>query len=195
MARLREFDTEAAVEASMNAFCQNGYEGTSIQDLVEATGVGRGSLYTAFGSKEGLYLAAMDRYRERYAVPLIEILRGGAPVRDLLRAVLVGTVDEVVRDGSRHACMLVGAVTERIAHDPKVAAHVHDTTSSLEDALCEVITEAQEQGQLSAERDARDLARFLMTFMQGLRVTGTIDGDRGALMATVEVALAPFDKP
>ncbi|MFI8004731.1 TetR/AcrR family transcriptional regulator [Streptomyces sp. NPDC086010] len=195
MARLREFDTEAAVEASMNAFCQNGYEGTSIQDLVEATEVGRGSLYAAFGSKEGLYLAAMDRYRERYAVPLIEILRGGAPVRDLLRAVLVGTVDEVVRDGSRHACMLVGAVTERIARDPKVAAHVHDTTSSLEDALFEVIVEAQDQGQLSKDRDARDLARFLMTFMQGLRVSGTIDGDRGALMATVEVALAPFDKP
>ncbi|MEU3244677.1 MULTISPECIES: hypothetical protein [unclassified Streptomyces] len=72
---------------------------------------------------------------------------------------------------------------------------MHDTTSSLEDALCEVIAEAQEQGQLAAERDARDLARFLMMFMQGLHVPGTIDGDCSALMATVEAALALVGKP
>ncbi|MGW3248314.1 hypothetical protein [Streptomyces sp. NPDC001070] len=108
--------------------------------------MGRRSLYAAFGSKEGLCLAAMDRYRERYAMPLIEVLRGGAPAREPLREVLVGTVDEIVNDGGRRACLIVGAAMERVAHDQEVAAHVRSTTASPEDALAQVIAEAQADG-------------------------------------------------
>ncbi|MFF1847718.1 TetR/AcrR family transcriptional regulator [Streptomyces sp. NBC_01550] len=189
MARIREFDTEEAVEAAMNAFRRNGYDGTSIQDLVDATGVGRGSLYAAFGSKEGLYLVAMDRYREYYALPLVEVLRDGAPGRELLRAVLVAAVDEIVRDGSRQACLIVGAAVGRVAHDPQVAAHVQSTTELLEDALYQVIAEAQADGQLSDKRDARDLARYLVMTTHGLRVMGAMNPDRASLMAVAEIAL------
>lgn len=177
----------------MNAFRRNGYDGTSIQDLVDATGVGRGSLYAAFGSKEGLYLVAMDRYREYYALPLVEVLRDGAPGRELLRAVLVAAVDEVVRDGSRQACLIVGAAVGRVAHDPQVAAHVQSTTELLEDALYQVIAEAQADGQLSGKRDARDLARYLVVTMHGLRVMGAMNPDRASLMAVADTALDAFD--
>ncbi|MEW1773657.1 TetR/AcrR family transcriptional regulator [Streptomyces sp. NPDC086777] len=189
MARIREFDTEAAVEAAMDAFRAKGYEGTSVQDLVVATGVGRGSLYAAFGSKEGLYLAAMDRYREKHALPLIGILRSGAPARELVREVLLGTVDVIVQDGSRRACLIVGAAMERISHDPTVAAHVRATTTSLEDALFEVIVEARSKGELPAGRSPRDLARYLIATLHGLRVLGAINPDRASLTAVAEVAL------
>jgi TetR/AcrR family transcriptional repressor of nem operon len=193
MARVREFDTEAVVEAAMTAFRHKGYEGTSVQDLVDATGVGRGSLYAAFGSKDGLYLVVMDRYREKYALPLIEILRSGAPVRELLREVMVGLVDTIAADGSRQACLIVGAATERLSHDPKIAEHVRSTTGSLEDALTEVITEGQASGQVSSARSARDLAWFLVMIMQGLRVMGSINPDRRSLMTAVEVALSSLE--
>ncbi|MFJ4851654.1 MULTISPECIES: TetR/AcrR family transcriptional regulator [unclassified Streptomyces] len=189
MARIREFDTEVAVEAAMDAFRTKGYEGTSVQDLVAATGVGRGSLYAAFGSKEGLYLAAMDRYREKHALPLIDILRSGAPARELIREVLLGTVDVIAQDGSRRACMIVGATMERISHDATVAAHVRATTTSLEDALYEVIVEARSKGELPAGRSPRDLARYLIATLHGLRVLGAINPDRASLTAVAEVAL------
>jgi len=192
MARTREFDTEKAVEAAMNAFRLNGYDGTSIQDLVEATGVGRGSLYAAFGSKEGLYLAAMDRFRANYALPLVELLRDGAPGRELLREVLVAAVDEIVCDGSRRACLMVGAAVGRIAHDPQVSAHVQSTSDMLEDALAQVVAEAQADGQFSKERDARIVARYLVTTMHGLRVMGAINPDRESLTEVAELALDAF---
>lgn len=75
MARTREFDTEAAVTAAMQAFRRTGYGGTSVRDLANAMEIGSGSIYAAFGSKEGLYLAALDLYRRRYALPFIEMLR------------------------------------------------------------------------------------------------------------------------
>lgn len=190
MARLREFDTEAAVQAAMVAFRRHGYDGTSIQDLVEATGVGRGSLYAAFGSKDGLYLAAVDRYREQYATPLIDVLRGGAPARELIREVLVSVVDEIVRDGDRLACLIVTAAMERVAYDPETAEHVRTTTEAVEDALAEMIAAGQSSGELGDRQDARDLARFIMTTLQGLRVMGAINPDRRALMSAVEVAVS-----
>jgi TetR/AcrR family transcriptional regulator, transcriptional repressor for nem operon len=189
VARLREFDTDAAVQAAMTAFRRHGYEGTSIQDLVEATGVGRGSLYAAFGSKEGLYLAAIDRYREQYAAPLVELLRSGAPALEVIREVLVAAVDEIVRDGNRLACLIVAAAMERVADDPETARRVRTTTQSLEDALAEIIAAGQDAGELTGQRNARDLARFIVTTLQGLRVMGAISPDRRSLMSAVEVAV------
>ncbi|NUR84214.1 MAG: helix-turn-helix transcriptional regulator, partial [Nonomuraea sp.] len=84
MARTREFDTDAAVERAMDVFWSRGYAATSIQDLVEATGVGRGSLYAAFGSKEGLYEAALLRYAARSGADRTRRLTRAAPVREVL---------------------------------------------------------------------------------------------------------------
>jgi TetR/AcrR family transcriptional repressor of nem operon len=190
VARTREFDLEAAVEGAMGAFRRKGYEGTSVQDLVDATGVGRGSLYAAFGSKEGLYRAAVDRYRERFATPLVEVLRrGDEPVREVVRAALTGVVDDIVRDGNRQSCLIVSAATERVRHDTETARRVSATTQELEDALTEVVGRGQAAGEISGARDARDVARFLVMTMQGLKVLGSIDPDRARLTAAAEVAL------
>ncbi|WP_440099959.1 TetR/AcrR family transcriptional regulator [Streptosporangium sp. H16] len=193
MARVREFDTEAALEAAMSVFRHKGYEGTSVQDLVDATGVGRGSLYAAFGSKEGVYQAVLDRYRERYALPLVDLLRSGTPARELIRDILVDLVETILRDGREQTCLIVSAATERLCHDPEVAARVGTTTSLLEDELTEAITAAQNRGEPVGVRDPRDSARFLMTIIHGLRVTGAINPDRRYLMSVVEAALGCLD--
>lgn len=69
MARTREFDTDAAVAAALEVFRHKGYEGASMRDLAQATGLGSGSIYAAFGSKDGLYLAALDLYRSAMPRP------------------------------------------------------------------------------------------------------------------------------
>jgi TetR/AcrR family transcriptional repressor of nem operon len=61
MARPREFVEELAIDAAAGVFCRHGYTATSIEQLVEATGVHRGSLYAAFGSKRGLFLRVLER--------------------------------------------------------------------------------------------------------------------------------------
>ncbi|MFC8244553.1 TetR/AcrR family transcriptional regulator [Streptomyces chartreusis] len=193
MARTREFDVDAAVSAAMEAFRRTGYEGTSMRDLAEATGLGSGSIYAAFGSKEGLYLAALDLYRQRYALPLIDLLRSGNDARDVIREVFVGSVDEIVKDGSRRACLIVAAAMERARGDAQVAARLRSTTQALELALFDVIAEGQVRGQVPADRSAADLARFLVASLQGLRVMGAIDPDRAALTRSAEVALGCLD--
>jgi TetR/AcrR family transcriptional repressor of nem operon len=195
--RIREFDTDAAIEAALVAFRHTGYEGTSIQTLVEATGVGRGSLYAAFGSKEGLYLQALDRYRENYADPLIALLSTEAPALEMIREILIGLVDEIVRDDRRLACLIVSAATERIHQDAQVASRIRTTTQGLEDGFTQLLTAAQATGeidaakdQIEAAKDPRGLARMLVMTTHGLRVSGAINPERSWLMSVVEEVLS-----
>ncbi|WP_393086826.1 TetR/AcrR family transcriptional regulator [Streptomyces sp. LN704] len=192
MARTREFDTDAVVASAMEAFRRTGYEGTSMRDLAEATGLGSGSIYAAFGSKEGLYLAALDLYRQSYAVPLTDLLRSGGDAREVIREVFVGAVDEIARDGSL-ACLIVAGAMERARDDVRVGQRLRSTTRSLELALFDVIAEGQLRGRIPSGRAAADLAAFLVTSLQGLRVMGAIDPDRAALMRSAEVALSCLD--
>lgn len=193
MARTREFDLDVAVGAALEVFRRKGYEGTSMRDLTEATGLGSGSLYAAFGSKEGIYLAVLDLYRRQYAQPLAEMLRSGTNARDVIREMFVGTVDEIVQDGRRRACLIVGAAMERAHLDLQVAQRLRSTTQSLELALFDVIAEAQLRGQIPADRNANDLAQFLVATLQGLRVMAAINPDRETLMRSAEVALRCLD--
>ncbi|MFJ4633441.1 TetR/AcrR family transcriptional regulator [Streptomyces sp. NPDC088847] len=190
MARTREFDTDAAVAAAMEAFRRTGFEGTSMRDLAKAAGLGSGSIYAAFGSKEGLYLAALDLYRQQYAMPLTDMLRSAhGDAREVVRGVFVATVDEIARDGQRRACLIVAAAMERARDDDRVAARLRSTTQALELALFDVIAEGQARGQVPADRDASALAGFLVTSLQGLRVMAAINPDRATLMRSAEVAL------
>ncbi|QRP43670.1 TetR/AcrR family transcriptional regulator [Amycolatopsis sp. FDAARGOS 1241] len=189
MARTREFDTGQAVAAAMEAFRRKGYEGTSMRDLTEATGVGSGSLYAAFGSKDGLYLAALDLYRQRYAVPLIDLLRTHGDARAVIREVFLSTVGDIAADGRRLACLIVAGAMERARDDKRVAERLKATTRALELALFDVLAEGQLRGRIPGDRGPADLAAFLVTSLQGLRVMGAIDPDRDALTRSAEVAL------
>ena len=190
MSRQREFDTEATVGAAMRLFQQKGFDGTSMQDLVDATGVGRGSLYAAFGDKEGIYLAALDRYNEDFSTPLIELLHQGASVRDVLVKTMMSVVDSAIGDGTRHACLIVTSATQSIADDIAVSSRINAATGELEEALREVVSEGQRRGEISADRSPSDIARFLGSTTHGIRVSAAINPDRATLTTIAEMAVA-----
>ncbi|WP_148615599.1 TetR/AcrR family transcriptional regulator [Nocardioides rubriscoriae] len=184
MARVREFDTDQVLAAAVTTFRQHGFAGTSVQNLVEATGIGRGSLYAAFGDKEGLYLAALDRYRADFAQPLLALLDSEEPPLRLVREILVGLVDEIVQDGTRQACLIVSAATELVARDTAVASRVRETTDLLEETLTTLLRRVD-----PPLADPRAAARFVITVVQGLRVAGAVRPERGWLMSSVDLAV------
>jgi len=192
MARVREFDTEAVVSRAMDLFWTRGYEATSVRDLTDHLGIGQGSLYAAFGSKDGLYQAALEHYRSTLAAAALRSLDEGADARSAVRTLLVERVRLAVEHDGR-GCLFVNAATERLPEDATTRRTVRDALAASQDAIADVLRAAAGRGEIAPHHDPHTLAAFLVTFLNGLLVTSKITPDARALEPLVEVALVALD--
>ncbi|MCK7628078.1 TetR/AcrR family transcriptional regulator [Streptomyces sp. RS10V-4] len=188
MARPKEFDPHAALRVAMETFRRRGYEGTSVQDLVDALGINRSSMYAAFGSKHDLYLKALERYSADEKAKAQEELTGAGPALPALRAFLLSYVDAALTDPERHGCLVTHGVMERVPADPEATTRLRTALGGMEDAYTFLLLRARANGELAPGADVGSLARFLVTFTQGLRVMEKA-ADRTYLTEAVDQAL------
>jgi TetR/AcrR family transcriptional repressor of nem operon len=175
----------------MDLFWRQGYNATTLPQLTAELGIGSGSLYAAFGSKEGLYALALKHYCDGQAAALMEHLDSAGDIRAALRQALLAMAEADLADPQR-GCLLVNAATERSAHDDTVE-RVKSTMIAVESALTGALERAQVRGELAAEKEPAELTRFLTTFMQGMRVMGKARADRDFLESAVSGALKILD--
>ena len=190
MADVKHFDPEAALDRAMALFWRQGYEATSVGDLVAELGVSRSSLYATFGDKPALFQAALERYRRVEAGPRHDLLTGDGPVLDAIRALLEGIAAAPAVHPDRRGCLIVNAAMERVPADAATSAVVAAQLGSFEEALAGALRRGQDRGELDRGQDATALARFLVTVVQGMRVVGKAGADPAVLGDVVEVALA-----
>ncbi|MEU7727947.1 TetR/AcrR family transcriptional regulator [Streptomyces sp. NPDC040724] len=190
MARPKEFDPQTALVAAMELFRRQGYEATSIQDLVDALGINRSSMYAAYGSKHDLYLKALDLYCAVEADRAQESLAGSdeGPALPVLRAFLLSYVESALTDPLRGGCMVTHGVLERLPGDAKAAERLGGALGSLEEAFAYLLLRARVAGELAPGTDVRTTARLLVTLTQGLRVMERA-ADRDYLTQVVDQAL------
>jgi TetR/AcrR family transcriptional repressor of nem operon len=193
MARPRQFDHQAVLDQAMRLFWQQGYAATSIQDLVDATGVSRSSMYCSFGDKQRLFLAAVDRYVSQVSAARLERLRALGPAKAALRDYFEGMIAFAQGEGQRLGCLLTNAAVEVAPHDAEIAATLRASLGAVEDALFDIIRRGQAQGEIAAGKDARALARFLLGVIQGLRVLVRARADEANLRDVVTTALSTLD--
>lgn len=191
MARPRAFDTDAAVERAVGLFRRRGYQGTPIPRLTAVLGIGSGSLYAAYGSKDGLYARALTRYCDVLLDDIDRDMRAGGDIRTSLRRVLLTMVAADVADPEL-GCLLVGAATERAAHEG-TAEQVRAAMTAMESVLTEALRRARVRGELGDRLSPVETARFLTTFVQGVHVMGQAHADRAFLESAVAVALTVLD--
>ncbi|MFD5316957.1 TetR/AcrR family transcriptional regulator [Streptomyces sp. NPDC127098] len=191
MGRPKQFDPDAAIARAMEVFWRDGYALASPRVLVDEMGIGKGSLYHAFGSKRALFVLALRRYGENHAAALAEMLqRRDLPVRERLRHVLEALVALDFADDDRRGCFAVNTATELAAAGEEAAAVVRDMFDRTERAFLAVIEEGQRTGEIDPARDARATASLLLNTVVGMRVLArTADGPE-QLRRVVAAALA-----
>jgi TetR/AcrR family transcriptional repressor of nem operon len=193
MARLREFDTDRALARAMEVFRERGYEGASTRELGEAMGIGSSSLYAAFGNKSQLYATALVRHREHLDATVASAVGSKRALRDILRGLLRQTFDGSDPDHWGPGCLLLRAATERAGRDPNIDRMLRDATEAVERSFVRMIQHSQETGEVTATNSAAELAHYLVTVIQGLRVMCLSGSDRRSLSASVELALRCLD--
>ncbi|MGW4629546.1 TetR/AcrR family transcriptional regulator [Streptomyces rubiginosohelvolus] len=192
MGRTREFDTEAATSRAMELFWARGFDGTSLRDLTQHLGIGQGSLYAAFGDKEGLYRAALEHYRTTLAAAALRDLGNGADARSAICGLLMERVRIAVEQDGR-GCLMVNAACERLPSTPSIRRVVRDTQDANRDALAGILRAAMERGEITTRHDPFTLAAFLITVLNGLLVSAKITPDIRTLEPLVDIALSTLD--
>lgn len=174
----------------METFWARGYAGTSVQDLVDATGVNRASLYGAFGDKERLFLAALDHYIGEVSAARTRRLREAESPRVGLAAYLEDLVHFGVGKGRGLGCLITNSAVELAPHDAEMAAKLRASFQRVADVLEETIRRGQAAGEYPADRDPKALAQFLLTVIHGLRVLMRAHATEEELRVVVKTALA-----
>lgn len=188
LGRPREFCTDAALAAALRVFRAKGYEGASLNDLTDAMGIKRPSLYAAFGNKEALFRKALDLYERENTAFMGAALR--APTaRGVAEAVLRGALDlHAAADGPAGCLHVIHSVACGTEAEPARAAVVARRAAT-EGTLVARLEAAKAAGDLPAAADPRGLARCLMAVVQGMAIQAGSGVPRPELERLVETVL------
>jgi AcrR family transcriptional regulator len=193
MGRPRTFDCDAALDQAMEVFWRHGYEGATIAELTDAMGINPPSLYAAFGSKEGLLKAALDRYTARRAAWMDEVL--GAPTAcDVAERMLMGVAEKQTDPANPPGCLLVQGGLACGTGSANVPFELASRRAETEDHLRDRFARAKAEGDLKPSADPAALARYLSAVMVGMGVMASSGSDREALSQVATVAVKAIEE-
>ncbi|MCG2627671.1 TetR/AcrR family transcriptional regulator [Bradyrhizobium sp. WYCCWR 13023] len=188
--RPRAYEPEIALGKALDLFRKQGFAATSLDDLSEATGMNRPSLYGAFGDKRELYIKSYQRYREDARASMVEIFREEMPVRERLTRIYAAALDIYLsgETGPRGCFTVVTAASEAVS-DPEIRAMVIEGLTELDKAFANCFRRAKEKGELPANADPAALAQLASATVHTIAIRSRARVPRKELEAIVKGAI------
>lgn len=176
MPKTVQFNHEKVLQQVMVLFWEKGYNGTSMQELVDTTGLNRSSIYNTFGDKLQLFLAALQRYQSQQNDLLRKAFADAKSPREAISLLFQDLGGKIVF-GDQLGCLLTNSTTELASNESTVANFLADNKQRVVGAFAALIEGAQQLGEISADRNPKILALYLFTTLQGLHVVSFIEND------------------
>jgi TetR/AcrR family transcriptional repressor of nem operon len=174
------------IESAVEVFHARGFNGCSVQDIVEAAGVPKGSFYNHFKSKEALGVEVVHAYTRLVAAYVAEagageIFSGDRTPLERIRAYFEAVIEQNVSCGVRKGCLLGNFATELAPHSTEIANAVTDALDNWSVAIARALAQAQEAGELSKDADVEALGRYLVDGYEGAAARAKLIGDRAPM--------------
>jgi TetR/AcrR family transcriptional regulator, transcriptional repressor for nem operon len=191
MARSKEFDEKAVLRKAMELFWEQGYEKTSMQDLVDHMGIHRRSIYDTFGDKRSLFLASLNHYEELIVNEMESIIMNTSSIKQTIREVFIFILNAI--EQYPKGCLSVNAAVELSLLDKEVGCIVTKMFNRTEDMFNNLIKQGQTSGELSKEIDSHNTSRFLHNNLVGIRVLIKTNYNKKELEGIINLALSVLD--
>ena len=191
MARSKEFDVNQVLRKAMELFWQQGYEKTSMQELVDYMGIHRRSIYDTFGDKRTLFLSALSHYEELITSETKKRVDSKLLVKQGIREVfnMIIYPDLNLPKG----CLSVNAAVELSLLDEEIATKIAEMFTKTAALFYELLKHGQKNGEISKNHDPEVLSLFLHNSLVGLRVLVKIEADKKKLESIVDITLSVLD--
>lgn len=189
MARTKEFDADAVLLKAMRLFWEQGYEKTSMMDLVSHMGVHKRSLYDTFGDKHSLYIKALKRYSEFIDQLVKRTINGNHSAEEAIRLLLEIAISQVEGEFPK-GCLMINTAVELSLHDSESRSWVNQNLIGSEEMIRELIEAGQQSGELDPTLDAKLLSYYFNNAVTGLRVIAKATDDREKLKLIIETTMS-----
>jgi TetR/AcrR family transcriptional repressor of nem operon len=189
----KNFDVGEALDKAMQTFWAHGYEATSMQDLVDSTGVNRASLYATYGDKHSLFLAALKMYDDKMRRRLLADLEARWAPREAIRQLFLVFASKVSQAGGNRGCFLVNTALELAPHDPAAGGVVAHAQKEIERFFARLIAKGKAQGDIPEHVKPAETARGLLASLIGLVVLTRSRPEKALLETIFEEALRRLD--
>ncbi len=188
----KQFDPDKALYQAMKVFWAKGYAGSGLNELLDAMGISRKSLYDTYGSKRELYVQALELYVEQFIGRIVEILDAdGSPMRNVRRALRF--IDTSNGKPVSSGCMIGVGMGQFRSDQPEIATVLRDHLQTLEDAWYRALERAVKAGELNPQAKPRDLARMLTATAQGLALIRRVQEAPAMSRSIIRGTMATLD--
>ncbi|MHA6481692.1 TetR/AcrR family transcriptional regulator [Paenibacillus sp. strain BS8-2] len=192
MARSKEFEENVVLDKAMRLFWEQGYEKTSMTDLVEHMGIHRRSLYDTFGDKRQLFLKALDRFVHTNNVSLAAGVKRSKTATEALQFIFNSIING--EEDSPPGCLMVNSAVELAVRDTDVDTKTTETFVASEQLLKEIIVWGQRDGEFTSDYDAEELAEYVHIVWVGIRVMARTSVAKEKLFRTAQVSINVLKK-
>ncbi len=188
MGRPREFSEDQALNAAMRVFWEKSYEGATLTDLTNAMGINRSSLYSSFGDKQELYRRVLDRYASGPASFMHYALQA-ATAREVVAKIFEGAVKALSDPHNPRGCLTVQGALACGSESRSVQMETVEFRRRAEDRLVHRLRRAQKQGDLRRDSDPAEIAKFVVTVVNGLSVQAANGASSKEMKRVTEMAM------
>jgi TetR/AcrR family transcriptional regulator, transcriptional repressor for nem operon len=193
MARNKAFEASQIIDKAKSLFQLKGFEGTSMQDLVDNLNLSRSSIYDTFGDKHQLYCLALKAYCEENAYLLAKQAESVNESLPFIKNIFSSIIEQSRQDTDKKGCYVVNAIIEFSDKNPAVKTIIDDNNKAFEKMLEKLLMKAQINNEISHDKNPKQLAKFLFTTIYGLRVSAKANSSIKDLKATSEIALSTLN--
>ena len=193
MARLREFDEQKVIKTATNLFWKKGYNAVSTQDLIDAFGISRSSMYAAYKDKRSLFIIALQHYRETASQGMINVLNENKTFKVTISKLLTQLIKDTVSDNENKGCFIVNTAIELAPHDNEILEIIRENRKNIITALTTSIEKGIENGEIQTNQKPISLANYFYNLINGLRVDAKVHKDKSNYKEIVEIALSVLD--
>lgn len=189
MPKLETFNKDFVLRQAVDVFHDKGYNATSMQDIVDATGLNRSSIYNSFDCKLNLFMECLNVYQDRYNRETSKILLKANNSLNAIELIFELYLKEIIRDKYDRGCLISNCKSEMANHEDKITNFLNNNQKSTITLLEDLVAKGQKESIINNKKTSNEYALYLFSSLQGFRMTGILITNKTHLQSIVNTVL------
>lgn len=189
MPKVETFNRDQVIQNAIEVFHDKGFNATSMQDLVDATGLNRSSIYNSFGSKRDLFLECLTVYQYKYQQDTSEVLLHSSTGYDAIKNMFLMYLDDIIKDKDGKGCMITNSKSEMANHCDRITGFLKTNQKQTLDLLSQLVSKGQNDGSINTNQNSENYALYLFSALQGIRMTSILENDKTKMEVLVKTSI------